>query len=216
MKLKLQNDPARPELLPGRWWFLLASAALLGAQAVRAEPVRNNAGQASVLLPANSPSASVANNVTSQPRSFVFERRLQDETLCRVTVRGQSTTTNLLETVDNMEISLDGQTIAVPPEACSGLKELDPSSGVQVVETGTIKYVLLVGGKEPLRWRAKLAIQNGAVTTREYALENQLPVIKKYSTLRPGPMGPVKVVPDTEQTNPASLHQQEPSNAHSK
>lgn len=187
--------------------ILLATptAALFGAQAFSAEPVSNNASQASGRLPASS--GSVANE--AQSRSFVFERRLQDETLCRITVQGQATATNRLETVDALDISLGGQKIAVPPEAWSGLNDLDPSSGVQVAEAGKVKYVLLMGGKEPARWRAKLAIQNGAVITREYALENQAPVIKKYLTLTPGPVAPVKVVPESNPTNPASLHEKE-------
>jgi hypothetical protein len=212
MKLKLQNNAVCPELLPGRWWFPLAMAALLGAQAVSAEPVSNNASQTSGKLPINS--GSVANK--AQTRSFVFERRLQDEKLFRVTVRGQGTTTNRLETLDALEISLGGRKIAVPPEVCSGLNDLDPSSGVQMAEAGKVKYVLLMGGKEPARWRIKLAIQNGAVITREYALENQAPVITKYLTLIPGPAAPVKVVPETNQTNHGSLNEQEPSNPHGK
>jgi len=212
MKLKLQYNPIRSELLPGRWWFPLVMAALLGAQAVSAGPVNNDASQASGRLPTSSDS--VTNK--AQLRSFVFERRLQGEMLCRITVRGQATTTNLLETVDTLGISLGGHKIAVPPEVCSGLIDLDPSSGIQVTEAGKVKYVLLMGGKEPARWRIKLAIQNGAVITREYALENQAPVITKYLTLIPGPAAPVKVVPETNQTNHGSLNEQEPSNPHGK
>ena len=197
MKLKLHNHRVRSELLPKCWRFPLAMAALLGAQAVSAGPVSNNASQASGRLPVSS--SAITNQ--SQPRSFVFERRLQDETLCRVTVRGQAATTNLLDALDKLEISLGGRKIAVPPEVCFGLNNLDPSSGIQVAETGKVKYVLLMGGKEPARWRVKLAIQNGAVITREYALENQAPVITKYLTLTPGTMAPVKIISEANSTN---------------
>lgn len=183
-------------------------AALLGAQAVSAGPVSNNASQSSTSLPASS--SAIANNTTSPSRSFVIERRLQDETLCRITALGHSTTTNRLETLDKLEISIGEQKIVVPPEVGSGLNDLDLSSGVQVIEKGKSKWVLLVGGKETARWRAKLTIRYGAVIAREYTLENQFPVIKQYLTLTPGSVAPVKIFSATVPTN---LPDSAPSNS---
>jgi hypothetical protein len=191
--------------------LLAVVASLLGMEAASAEPTSNETTQASSRLPDGS--VAVANNGTLQPRSFMLEHRLQDKTLCLVTLRGKAAGTNILDAVEGVEISLEGCKITLPPGVCSEWKDFDPSSGLQVLETGMTQDVILTGGKQDSRWRAKLTIQNRALVSWQYSPESRLPVLNRQLVLIRGPV--IKMTP-TPASNHPGMPENGPSNTQDK
>lgn len=177
----------------GQWRYILVVLVFVGAQSVFAGAISDDTVQASGRLATASSSAAAK----AQPRSFVLERRFKDKTLCRVTLHGQATTTNLLDTVDHVEISLDGRRVAMPPEVYSGWNDLDPSSGIQLAEAGKTRSVILSGGKPGTRWHAKLTIQKGTLIGWDYTPESRRPVLPpmlvRHPILIPRPA--IKITP---------------------
>jgi hypothetical protein len=153
----------------GRRWFGLAVIALFCAQTAFADVTDNNISITS---------SPTTNNV----HAFTLERQLADKTVCRITVRGQSGNTNMLDTVDGVDISLEGCKVLLPAKECSGWTDFYPSSGLQIDETGRTQRLVLTGGKPDARWHVKLTLQNGTLTEWHHGFERRLPKLAAPTT----------------------------------
>ena len=155
------------------WPFTTAVLALLTGGALVAEELTPSARTTAVARSNAAVRVSATNTLPVLPVSFTRERVLKNGKSCRVTFHGQAFTTNTLEKLERVEITMADRVVYVPSEMILNLDRIDLQEGIQVAELGDDLYLVFTGGAAGLKWRQKLLITGLRVAETEFTPDNR-------------------------------------------